>query len=80
MDDFESIEILTPNEKQEAKIDTLLQLLALFVLRFGGEVEISRHEFEAAQGYSVYARGNDSKLKLYLVDELANSEVDDEEE
>ena len=46
-------EIMTP---QEAKIESLLQMLAVLIDRLGGEVLISHKEYSMYEGVSVVAR------------------------
>ena len=46
-------EIVTP---QEARIETLLQLLAVLLDKLGGEVIISRRDFEIVEGLPVVGR------------------------
>ena len=46
-------EIVTP---QEAKIESLLQILAVLLDKLGGEVVISRREFEMLEGVPVVGR------------------------
>ena len=49
----EDFEIVNPKEDQ---LDTLLQILAVLIDRVGGEVVISRAEFEAFEGVPVVGR------------------------
>jgi hypothetical protein len=57
-------EIVNPQELRE---EVLLQLLAVFVHRFGGEVLISAHEFGMVEGVGVLAKQcNEDYLRLRL--------------
>jgi hypothetical protein len=44
------------NEKEQYSVDTLLQLLAIFINRSGGEVIITRQEFDMVEGVEVFGR------------------------
>ena len=60
------------NEKEQYSVDTLLQLLAIFIHRSGGEVIISRHEFDMVNGMEVFGRNLTPevlRLRLYGDDE-----------
>jgi len=46
-------EIVTP---QEAKIESLLQIIAVLLDKMGGEIVISRREFEMLEGVPVVGR------------------------
>jgi hypothetical protein len=60
-----NFEIVNPQELRE---EQLLRLLAVFIQRFGGEVFISRDEFEMLEGVEVFAQQitpEDLRLRLY---------------
>lgn len=59
-------EIVTPTE---AKLDELLQLLALLINRLGGEIVIGRHEFTEFDGVKVVGRNLTSGYVLFRLDE-----------
>jgi hypothetical protein len=71
-------EIVNPEELRE---EVLLQLLAVFVRRFGGEVTISAREFGMVEGLELFARHTTTEsLMLRLEDEAEiYLEVDDDE-
>lgn len=63
--DFEII------DTQEMREDVLLQLLAVFVNRFGGEVMISAREFGAVEGCLLLAKHvTPEHLRLRLGEEV----------
>lgn len=60
--------IINPSEDREEK---LLQLLAVFVRRFGGEVVITQREFDMVEGLPLLANQATSEhLKMRLVEEF----------
>ena len=76
MSDSEDFKIVNPQELRE---ETLLQLLAVFVHRFGGEVTISAREFAMVEGVEVLARHTTPEhLSLRLEEAEVFIEVDDE--
>lgn len=61
------MEIINP---EELSYDMALQLLAVFIRRFGGEAVISAREFALVEGLPVYARHiTPEHLRLRLVEE-----------
>lgn len=68
MEEFEDLEIVNPKELRE---EMLLQLLAVFIRRFGGEVTISTHEFGMVEGLEIVAKHTTpDNLVLRLEDEV----------
>ena len=59
---------------EEMKLETLLQILAVLISRLGGEVVVSRADFEAYEGVPVVGRNLSGYVILRLADE------DEEEE
>ena len=78
MSDSDFVEIVNPQELRE---EVLLQLLAVFVHRFGGEVLISAREFGMAEGAEILARHvTPEHLMLRLEDEAEIIlEIDEDE-
>lgn len=64
-------EIVTP---QEAKVESLLQLLAVLLDKLGGEIVISRRDFEMVEGLPVVGRyiSKDYVLFRLVEDEMAD--------
>lgn len=59
-------EISNPSEREEK----LLQLLAVFVRRFGGEVVITQREFDMVEGLPLFANHTTPEhLRMRLVEE-----------
>lgn len=77
----EDFEIVNP---QEAQLDTLLQILAVLIDRMGGEVVISRAEFEAFEKVPVVGRAIAKDYVRFRLaeedEEVAITEVDLPEE
>lgn len=63
----EELEIVNPNE---LKLEMALQLLAVFVHRFGGDLVISKNEFEMVEGLDIFATQlTPGHLRLRFLDE-----------
>ena len=68
--DEQEVEIVTPEEKQELKVETLLQLLAVFIRRFGGEVVLTQREYAMVEGLPVLVRQvTPERIRLRLVED-----------
>jgi hypothetical protein len=70
----EHIEIVTPHE---AKIESLLQLLAVLLDKLGGEVVISRRDIEMLEGVQVVGH---AISKDYVVFRLAEEDEGEDTE
>jgi hypothetical protein len=63
-----NLEIVNPQELRE---EQLLRLVAIFVQRFGGEVVVTKNEFEMLEGVAVFAQQvTPEHLRLRLYDEV----------
>jgi hypothetical protein len=73
----EDLEIV---DSKDIKLEMALQLLAVFVHRFGGEVIINKREFEFIEGVDVVAKHISSEqLRLKLNDGCDGCELCDGE-
>ena len=62
-------QLMSPQALEDLKLDTLLQLLAVFVHRFGGEVVVSQREFDMVEGCDVLGSNiTPNHLRLRLDD------------
>jgi hypothetical protein len=59
-------EIVNPQEMRE---EMLLQLLAVFVRRFGGEVIVTAHEFGMVEGLEIVAQQTTTEHLKLRIDE-----------
>lgn len=69
-------EIITTQECEQFKLDTALQLLAVFIHRFGGDVVINQNEFDMLEGVPISAQLiAPSHLRLRLMDEFEDEGI-----
>lgn len=75
MDFPEDLEIVEPKALQ---LEMALQLLAIFVRRFGGEVVVTQREFDMVEDLPLIARQvTPEHLRLRLVEECELEDDDD---
>lgn len=77
MSDFD-FEVISPKELRE---EVLIQLLAVFVHRFGGEVTISAREFAMVEGAEILAHHitSDHLLLRLNEEEIILAEMDEDD-